>query len=49
MLLVHKVDRHVRSVADVLDRFRIVPNSRVDDLMMCYATANGGVGPHVGT
>lgn len=46
-LLVHEVNRHVPAVADVLDRFRILPNWRVDDVMVSYATKGGGVGPHV--
>lgn len=46
-LLVHEVNRHIPAVADVLDRFRILPNWRVDDVMVSYATEGGGVGPHV--
>lgn len=46
-LLVHEVNRHVPAVADVLDLFRVLPNWRVDDVMVSYATEGGGVGPHV--
>jgi 50S ribosomal protein L16 3-hydroxylase len=46
-LLVHEVNRHVPAVAEVLDRFRLLPNWRVDDVMVSYATEGGGVGPHV--
>lgn len=45
-LLVHEVNRHIPEVADLLDRFRILPNWRVDDVMISYANTGGGVGPH---
>ena len=31
----------------LLGRFRFVPDARLDDLMVSYATDGGGVGPHV--
>jgi 50S ribosomal protein L16 3-hydroxylase len=31
----------------LLQRFRFVPDARLDDLMVSYATNGGGVGPHV--
>lgn len=46
-LLVQDVDKYVPQLAELLDRFRFVPNWRVDDLMVSYATDGGGVGPHV--
>lgn len=46
-LLVQDVDKYVPELARLLDRFRFVPNWRVDDLMVSYATDGGGVGPHV--
>lgn len=46
-LLVQEVNRHIPEVADVLDRFRLIPNWRVDDVMVSYATTGGSVGPHV--
>lgn len=46
-LLVQDVDKYVPELARLLDRFRFVPNWRVDDLMISYATDGGGVGPHV--
>lgn len=46
-LLVQEVNRHIPDVADVLDRFRLLPNWRVDDVMVSYATTGGSVGPHV--
>ena len=45
-LLVQSVDQFVPEVADLLDPFRFVPNWRVDDVMVSYATDGGGVGPH---
>ncbi len=46
-LLVTEVNRHVPQVATILDHFSFVPNWRVDDVMISYATPGGGVGPHV--
>ena len=46
-LLVHEVDRQDRTLADLLDRFRFVPNWRIDDVMVSLAPVGGGVGPHV--
>lgn len=45
-LLVQAVDHHVPSVAALLDPFRFIPNWRIDDVMVSYATDQGGVGPH---
>lgn len=45
-LLVQAVDHHVPDVAALLEPFRFVPNWRVDDVMVSYATDRGGVGPH---
>jgi 50S ribosomal protein L16 3-hydroxylase len=39
---------HVEPAADaLLRRFRFLPHARLDDLMASFATAGGGVGPHV--
>ena len=46
-LLIQEADRHVEACAALLERFRFVPNWRVDDLMVSYATDGGGVGPHI--
>ncbi|MGH8401349.1 MAG: cupin domain-containing protein, partial [Gammaproteobacteria bacterium] len=46
-LLVQDVEKYVPELAQLLDLFRFVPNWRVDDLMVSYATDGGGVGPHV--
>ena len=45
-LLVQAVDHHVPEVAGLLDAFRFVPNWRIDDVMVSYATDGGGVGAH---
>ena len=45
-LLVQAVDQHVPEVADLMDPFRFVPNWRIDDVMVSYASEGGGVGPH---
>jgi 50S ribosomal protein L16 3-hydroxylase len=45
-LLVQAVDQHVPAVAALVAPFRFVPNWRVDDVMVSYATDGGGVGPH---
>ncbi len=45
-LLVQGVDQHVEAVHALLQQFRFVPDARLDDLMISYATDGGGVGPH---
>lgn len=45
-LLVQGVDLHERRAHDLLQNFRFVPDARLDDLMISFATAGGGVGPH---
>lgn len=45
-LLVQAVDIHVPDVAALIDPFRFIPNWRIDDVMVSYATDGGGVGPH---
>ena len=45
-LLVQSVDLHVQEIHDLLKRFRFVPDARLDDLMVSYASDGGGVGPH---
>jgi 50S ribosomal protein L16 3-hydroxylase len=45
-LLVQGVDLHVAAAHDLLTQFRFVPEARLDDLMISYATDGGGVGPH---
>ncbi len=45
-LLVQGVDLHDDSVASLMQQFRFVPDARLDDVMISYATEGGGVGPH---
>ena len=46
-LLVQGVDLHDEGAAALLRRFRFVPDARLDDLMISWASDGGGVGPHV--
>lgn len=45
-LLVQGVDLHHDAVHELMNQFRFVPDGRLDDLMISYATDGGGVGPH---
>ncbi len=45
-LLVQAVDHHVPEVAALIAPFRFVPDWRIDDVMVSYASDQGGVGPH---
>jgi 50S ribosomal protein L16 3-hydroxylase len=45
-LLVQGLDLHVDAAHALLSRFRFVPDARLDDLMVSYASDGGGVGPH---
>lgn len=45
-LLVQGMDLHLDRARDMLERFRFVPDARLDDVMVSYATDGGGVGPH---
>lgn len=45
-LLVQAVDQHAPDVTALIDPFRFVPDWRIDDVMVSYATDGGGVGPH---
>jgi len=45
-LLVQGVDGHDAAVHHLLQQFRFVPDVRLDDLMISWATPGGGVGPH---
>ena len=46
-LLVSGVNLESRAADALLRRFSFVPQARLDDLMVSYATPGGGVGPHV--
>ncbi len=45
-LLVQGVDLHHDGVADLRNQFRFIPDARLDDVMISYASDGGGVGPH---
>lgn len=45
-LLVQGVDVHNEVVHALMQQFRFVPEARLDDLMISYASHGGGVGPH---
>ena len=45
-LLVQGVDLHDARIRDLRDQFRFVPDARLDDVMISYASDGGGVGPH---
>ncbi len=45
-LLVQGVNLHNEAADAVLRQFRFLPDARLDDLMISYATDGGGVGPH---
>lgn len=45
-LLVQAVDQWVPEVKQLMQSVSFLPGWRVDDIMISYATAGGGVGPH---
>jgi len=45
-LLVQGLDLHLEAAHDLLERFRFVPDARLDDVMVSWASDGGGVGPH---
>lgn len=45
-LLVQGLDLHLEQAREMLERFRFVPDARLDDVMVSFATDGGGVGPH---
>lgn len=45
-VLVQGVDLHLDAAHALLQRFRFVPDARLDDLMISWASDGGGVGPH---
>ncbi|HEX6213320.1 MAG TPA: cupin domain-containing protein, partial [Vicinamibacterales bacterium] len=46
-ILVNGVNHHVAAADELLQRFAFVPQARLDDVMVSYATPGGGVGPHI--
>ncbi len=45
-MLLQGVDLHHDAVHALMNQFRFVPDARLDDLMISYASDQGGVGPH---
>lgn len=45
-LLVQGLDLHLDAAHALLQRFRFVPDARLDDVMVSWASDGGGVGPH---
>ncbi|MDP9899168.1 JmjC domain-containing protein [Variovorax ginsengisoli] len=45
-MLVQGVDLHDDRAHALLQQFRFLPDARLDDLMISYASDTGGVGPH---
>jgi 50S ribosomal protein L16 3-hydroxylase len=45
-LLVQGVEQALPAARSLLDRFSFIPYARLDDVMVSYAPAGGGVGPH---
>ncbi|RYF63849.1 MAG: cupin domain-containing protein, partial [Comamonadaceae bacterium] len=45
-LLVQGVDLHDEAAHQLVQAFRFLPDARLDDLMISYASDGGGVGPH---
>lgn len=45
-LLVQGVDQHLDAAHELLRQFRFIPDARLDDLMISWASDGGGVGPH---
>lgn len=46
-LLVQGLELHLDAAHALLSRFRFVPDARLDDLMVSYASDGGSVGPHL--
>lgn len=45
-LLVQGMDKLIPEVAELLNEFDFIPQWRIDDIMISYATEGGNVGPH---
>ncbi|MBU6257250.1 MAG: cupin domain-containing protein [Burkholderiales bacterium] len=46
-LLVQGLDLHLEAAHAMLAPFRFIPDARLDDLMVSWASPGGGVGPHL--
>ncbi len=45
-LLIQGANLHIPLAHQLLEQFRFVPDARLDDIMISFATDQGGVGPH---
>ena len=45
-LLVQDVNHFIPAANDLLQKFSFIPYARLDDLMVSFAPAGGGIGPH---
>jgi 50S ribosomal protein L16 3-hydroxylase len=45
-LLVQDVNHFIPAAHDLLQKFSFIPYARLDDLMVSFAPAGGGIGPH---
>lgn len=48
-VLVSGLNLHLSPADRLLRRFKFIPQARLDDVMVSYATPGGGVGPHTDT
>ena len=46
-LIVNDLEKYIPELSWITDRFRFIPEWRLDDLMISYATDAGSVGPHI--
>jgi len=46
-LVIQALDNFSEEAAEIIEPFRFIPHWRLDDLMASFATAGGGVGPHI--
>lgn len=46
-LLVQGVDKYLEEASDLMRAFSFIPHWRMDDLMISFANAGAGVGPHL--
>jgi len=46
-LIVNDLEKYIPELTWITDRFRFIPEWRLDDLMISYAADQGSVGPHI--
>ena len=46
-LIVNDLEKYLPELSWIIDRFRFIPEWRLDDLMISYAADKGSVGPHI--